>query len=374
MNLGKSLLLSVVMLSSFASTKDYMHVAFDSMMELSPYLVDEKKFTDPKSEEKIHTYIDNLLMAFKGVHSSNKLKTLDYAPSLSVMRQHLEETKIAFQHKQKFFARNRLNATQSLCITCHAQLKTKASQTVLSQMRAKAWKMKSDFERAESFYVLRDYPTSIRYYEKYIEASLEKKKQIGFISFSKIEGAFKRVLSYYTKTSFKPEKALSFVETYKGNKVLPVEFREDLNQWSRDLNKWVNDKKLMKTTSVKDLETFYLAKIEKQRESSRSIIDLMVLSGRVLNILKYHRSNSEEPIALYWLGYADRALNFSYYYSMADMYLVDCIEKFPRHEYGKKCLNQYKESIQMGFTGSAGENIPDDLKNRIKKYEQLIGN
>ena len=380
MKLTKIIVLALVAWSSIASTKTYMHKAFQSMMELSPYLIDEKKFTDPKSEEIIYSHLDNLTLAFKGVHNKKVMSNSNYSPSLKVMRNHIEETKLAFSTKQKYFARNRLNATRALCISCHAQIKSKASQFVLSEMRNRAWSVGSEFEKAEMFYLLRDYPTAVRSYKAFIDKSLEETKKMKKISnrmvipLHKIELSFKRVLYLYTRTFFKPEKAIEFFRPYKNEKEFPQLVRDNLASWIKSLNAWKKDKKLQRMTTVGQIENSYLNSLATKIESNRDDIALLVTSGRILNILKRKIGDSENAKGLFWLGFADRKLDFNYYYSMADIYLTDCIEKYPKNPVAKRCLSEYKHAVKMGYTGSAGENIPEDLKIKIRKYEQLVGN
>ncbi|OIQ19662.1 MAG: hypothetical protein BM556_04030 [Bacteriovorax sp. MedPE-SWde] len=375
-----TLILAVfISLTSQATTKDYMHVAFDSLMSLNPYLAQEKKFLDPKEEEIIYTHIDNLSKAFSGVHGENLLKGLNYAPSLKVIRTHIDETKIAFNAKQKYFARNRLRATQMLCMNCHSQMKNKASTTIISEMRAHSKKFTNDFDKAETLYLLRDYPTSVRYYKKYIDLELEKSQKIKdranieFLPERNILLAFKRIVHLYTKTFFKPEKALTILELYNSRKDLPETVRESLRKWKKELIVWKKDKKISSMTSVAQIEKAYLSKMNDSIESDRSDITLLVASGRILQLLNINKNNGEAPLALYWLGFSDRQLNFSYYYSMAEIYLVDCMERFPKHPVAKRCLAEYRSSIEMGYTGSSGQHIPKDLRDKIRKYEQLIG-
>jgi len=380
MNLIKVLLLSVLMFSSMGSTKKHMHSAFNSMMELTPYLTDDKKFIDPDNEEKIYSYIDELSLAFKGVHNKKRFSNSHFSPSLKVLRRHVEETRIAFSAKQKYFAKNRLRATQSLCISCHTQLKTKASKNILFEMRTKAWKLNDDFQKAEVFYLLRDYPTATRSYLSYINRSLEKAKSIkkissqGILPLSKIEQSFKRLLHLNTKVFFKPTKAIEIFRKYKRVKELPLEMRSDLDSWLSSLKKWEKDKRIQKITTISELENYYLNNISQKLESDRDPVDLLILSGRVFELMKLNRVIQDDAKALFWLGFADRQLNFSYYFSMADIYLTECIEKYPRNPVAKRCLSEYRSSVKMGYTGSAGENIPKVLQDKIKNYEQLIGN
>lgn len=368
--------LSLVMTSSIANTREYMHVAFESMISLAPYLASEKKFTDPNEEQKIYSHLDNLSAAFKGAHGQKVLSKSNYSPSLKVIRNHIEETKLAFSSKQKYFARNRLRATQALCMSCHTQMKSKASKNVISLMRANSRKFKNDFERAEILYLLRDYPSSIRYYLRYIDNQIEvskKNKKYNILPEKNIHTVFKRIIHLYTKTFFKPAKAQVILEKYMKDKSLTSSLREDMRKWHSDLEHWKN-KDLSTLNSISNIEAKYLSKLNNQKDDDISEVTLLVASGKILKLLNLKPNSFEVPLALYWLGRTDRELNFSYYYSMADVYLMDCMEKFPKSSVAKRCLKEYRSSIEMGYTGSAGTNIPKDLRDKLKKYEQLIGN
>ena len=54
-----------------------------------------------------------------------------------------------------------------------------------------------------------------------------------------------------------------------------------------------------------------------------------------------------------------------------EIYYEACIKKVPHSATAELCYHRYEESIYMGFTGSGGTDIPQDVKEKLGKLENL---
>ncbi|MDO9181111.1 MAG: hypothetical protein Q7U04_01820, partial [Bacteriovorax sp.] len=62
----------------------------------------------------------------------------------------------------------------------------------------------------------------------------------------------------------------------------------------------------------------------------------------------------------------------TYFFSLGDLYLKDCIRKYPASPYAKKCYQEYSDSIEAGYSGSSGTDIPASERRELLKLKSLL--
>lgn len=165
----------------------------------------------------------------------------------------------------------------------------------------------------------------------------------------------------YLKIHNDPE---ALAKRYKRRKNLPEPWNWKVKTWTFELENLPRYKK--PKDLYKDAEGF----IEKRvglfvSESDK--IHLKHLIGR-LNHLLHEASKKDIPRTLLYLGSLENRLDHSYY-SVDNIYLIECLEKYPSSPYAKQCFNEFMEQVNFSFTGSRGTNIPDSVKKLIKKLK-----
>ena len=75
---------------------------------------------------------------------------------------------------------------------------------------------------------------------------------------------------------------------------------------------------------------------------------------------------------LYLSGMAERHIHRGLYFSFADIYLKSCILEYPKSPFAQKCYAAYEEGMIMGYTGSAGTELPPDVQAELKSLKEKI--
>ena len=83
-------------------------------------------------------------------------------------------------------------------------------------------------------------------------------------------------------------------------------------------------------------------------------------------------TSSSIPEVLYWLAVVDREMTNSIFYSFADLYLKECMLKFPESGTAMKCYKEYESEMIFGYTGSAGTNIPREVLEDLKYLKTFV--
>lgn len=357
-----------------AQTKVVMNRALNSFVNLFPYIHDGSKFSDKSNEEYINSQLDTIIKAFKTAKHTTRLDVVVFKPSLETIQTHLADTKDAFNSKHKMFARNRLQALSGLCMSCHTQLKKQSSNRFnLSLQKIKRDSFDKDLEYADFLFLLRDYTSSARYFEKVLTKYTLTKKDVSFDDYRK---ALQRLITINMKISYKPERALQYLEKYGKDKTLPLLLREDFIDWrdqiasmSKSYKSWV----LTNGEELRNFEKKNLLPIEEASlgDGSKDMV-LLAASGVLTKFLNLRPKSPEAPRALYWLGVAERRLSFNFFYSLGELYLKECVTEFQKHPYAKKCLGEYENMLRFGYSGSGGEALPDDEKKELEKLKSLL--
>lgn len=363
--------------AEFKSTKQAMNEIFTSFVDLIPYASNEMRFKDPKAEEFIKSRLLKLTSAFKEAKHLKKISTPGFQPSFEVVSEHLDQTLETFTTQNKMFARTRLKATAQLCISCHTQLPNGASSTFRHFDSVKKNQFYNDFEYADYLFLIRNYTGAVRYYKEEIRKRIEKNKALKALHSSKtsyyidytIEKSLNRLVTIYTKVFYRPSKAISLLTPYLKNEDIPQNLRNDLKDWISDLKKWDARKFLGKVNNDRELKSFIK---EDLNEDSPSDVTLLVAAGVLYKYINSHPNSQLVPLSLYWLGKIDNKLEHSYFFSLSEIYLKNCVKKYSSSPYAKQCYQQYKENLEMGFTGTAGTDIPEEELAKLKELKSYL--
>ncbi len=367
----------------YKSTKEAMNEIFSSFVNLLPYASNEMRFNDPKAEEYIKGNLANLLAAFQGAGHLKKISTPGFRPSYETLKEHLQQTYDNFTADNKAFARTRLKATAEMCMSCHTQLPYGKQSSSFKNFNTVTRKdFSNDYEYGDYNFLVRDYTSAIRYYENEIDARIEKNKELRkihksdkstYIDFT-IEKSLRRMVTVFTKIFYRPQKAESLISRYENNQEIPDFLREDIRDWLKELKMWKKDKfrgKLSSDTEVKTFIAKHLETLPDEVEIGTSDITLLIASGALYRYINIHPTSATAPQILYWLARIDHHLEHSYFYSLSEIYLKNCIKKYPLSDFAPKCLAQYKQNLEFGFTGTSGTQIPDDemaVYNNLANY------
>lgn len=146
-----------------------------------------------------------------------------------------------------------------------------------------------------------------------------------------------------------------------------------MESWSKSLVPW----KKFDSGKVNSIEEFiktHLNPLEELKEQTGgdNDITLLIASGVLSKYLNDHPQTPNAPLILYWLAVAERRLSTTYFFTLSDLYLKDCVRLYPKTAFAKKCYALYEENIQFGYSGSGGTDIPPDEKRELARMRALL--
>ncbi len=369
--------------------KAVMNQVYESFIKIVPYIYSDKLVLDHNkhsSEVELVKDLTEISKAFKGANHVNFLRSPGFKPSLDTINIHIQETIDSLRSKNKVFVHARLKAMTALCISCHSQLSTAVSKNAFITLASHIQRDRfdSDFGFANYLYLVRRFDDAVKYFELTIKKSIlqSQKAPPGLLSDDKVVNgelytSLRRVLSIYTKISFDSVKAISFLKKYNTNKSISHLTRLDIDSWIKELEKWGK----IDTNNIKSISDFinkHLAILENSDSSKVKVntgehdIALLIASGVLSKYLNDHPQSDMTAQILYWLAIAERRLSTTYFFSLSDIYLKECIVQYPASQFAKKCYQEYEENVLFGYSGSGGVDIPPEEKRELDRLKRLL--
>ncbi|MBY0413971.1 MAG: hypothetical protein K2Q18_07390, partial [Bdellovibrionales bacterium] len=351
-----------------------MDGVYESFVKVIPYVYsDEKNMevlrTDPGQKEKLLKNLTDISEFFKSARHVEYFQRPGFRPSLETINYHLEDTINSVKSNNYVFAQKRLKALTALCISCHSQLSEKASENTFGNAikKVKRDNFESDFGYGNYLFLVRRFSEA----EKFFDLSIEKALKDG--NEAELYPSLRRIVSINSKINFSPKGVTAFTEKYLTYPLLPPLAKNTLVNWNSEIKKWQG----FEPKKVKSIDAFikkYLVPLENKRDQALSgefDITLLVASGVLSKHLNDFPKSKLAPEILYWLSIAERRLSSTYFFSLSDLYLKDCVKLYSKSKYAQRCYDEYADNIEFGYSGSGGTDIPAEEKReliRLKGY------
>lgn len=370
----KPTILFVFLMTGFALARpvEQMNRAFNALTDLVPYLTNESRFMEKKNSAVIEKGITELHSAFKEAGHDALLKEDLFAPSYAVINQNLTDSLTSFRQGKKDYSLWRLKEVTSHCLDCHTRLPpSHASSFQNGKIQIDASKFDHVYNLGVAQLIVRRYVDAKASFTRDIQDRLIKKDT------EEIDLPFKQILLIDTKVLKNPVNLIEFFKTYQKNTSVPEIMRLLLKSWIEDLEHWKGNKYIAKgLKDDKDVAQFI--KDELKPLENETLYDgshdvpLLITSGLLSNYLFENPSSKMAPEISYWLGWTEKYLKREQFFGSGDLFLKQCIRKYPEHPVAKRCLEAYRESLEFEFSGSAGTQLPEDLSRELKDLEKLI--
>jgi hypothetical protein len=339
------------------------------VVKLYPLLVAKRELTE-KDTRYIDQAITKLSQKFQQAQPYITARSDTYQISYEFISQYLQVLKTVVKTTDVDYTRSYLNALGEICSTCHTQ------DTTLRTLFHGATRedFDSDFAFAELNYMTREYDTAVSYYEKSLD-SPQRKTELDIIQ------PLQRIMTIYLQIKNNPAKAISILNKYTTLKQHTALTRTEINGWLKGLQalQEAGVSRLNKPSfnTLKGFVKKYLGDPDKLsldiQSSPREEVERVWLRGQLYHYLNRHPGASKVPIVLFWLAVTDRAIVYNFYFSLADLYLRQCVLNYPWHPYARRCFNEYKNYISSTYQRQ-GENIPPGLNQEIAAMEKAMAN
>lgn len=362
---------------STTEVRGLMRSMLQNIVELVPLIMNDKEFQDSKNSEKILSSLTRIRSALKQTEHKEVMRTPGLKISRETLQTQLAETERIYRSGNKGFARWMLHSNLSLCISCHTQIPS-VSNLHLEIGRGS---FKTPYQEAEFYFLTRQFDSALATYETVIKNFTKGDGEVELL-----EKSLERVVAIFSRIRRDARGGIKELDKISGYGKYPDFIQSMINSWKRDFRSWSREGlPSFKKEDPKELRRFverHLAQVSNADPDDetggtlvsdpKKAVSYLFVSGILYEYLRVFPDTKLTPEILYWLAQCDRGLNNEFFYSLADLYLKECMTEHSKTDVAKKCYREYERGIRFSFTGSAGTDIPEDVRAELERYRTSI--
>ena len=351
-----------------------MNTISGNIRDLGLYIASEQEFEKESNKTIIQSKLEELTSLFKNIKVHPVIEMHGLSFNQIIMADQLEQTVNLFKNNKKTLARAKFNAALNLCVSCHSQ-----SPGTVNKEQAKIFadkdieKLKiNDYERAELYFITRDFDQAMNLYDKFLKAS-KKTDDDEFIY-----KALERQLIYFIKFKKSFPEAKALFEGYLKENRFNEKVTQEVSEWVKVLSgKSLWEQYEPSKVSEVDMEKFMKTFIADDEEgpifsaTNSSEVNDLNLSSILMDYYNAHPTTKLGAKILYWLSTLDKRLSDDLFFSLGDYYLIACMEKYSKDPVARECYESYLDDLEINYLGK-DKDFPKEIKVKIKKWQKLI--
>ena len=339
-----------------------------TMIDTYPIIVTQRELTAAE-KRLLRANIKRLSELFESAEPFIRARSETYVVSYRFILEYLRETQRAIADKNLDYARSRLYGLGSICTSCHTQ-DTKLRTLFTGAGRER---FPNDAAYAEFNFLTRNYDEAEKYFERDLRSGNTKTEY-------DVIRPLQRLIVIYTQIKNQPGAGADVLSKF-------VDLPAHTDATRGELKGWIAGLRVLESRGADKVTAPAFAEIETRvrdilgpldqplsvlRVAPDQEIQRLWLSGILYHYLNRKPPTDEIPKLLYWLAVNDRVVGYSYYFSLADLYLKECVYNHAQHPYAQRCYAEFKEYVNFIYSGSGGTYIPPELTQEMRKMKEAI--
>ncbi|MCM2353135.1 MAG: hypothetical protein NDI63_05910 [Pseudobdellovibrio sp.] len=341
-------------------TKTIMVQFLQQLNAVKKYMASESRFNDPKNKIEIAESLKKFSEIAEATMHDPQLQLDNFKLSRDVLVKHIHETEKIYLEGNKNYARWMLNSTIYVCMSCHTQTPSSDKRFFLTKDSENYF---SQFEQAEFLFASKNFGEASRIYDAIIRGMVKDENL-------EVKKSLQRQVAYYARIKRNPTEAIAVLKDYLKLKNLSAYIRRDLLSWINQFEKWQNDNTFkLETATDESIIQFAKAHLEGK---TKNLVNYLRVSGLLYEFLQTHPNSKATPQILFWLAVCDRSIERNFFFSLADLYLRECITKYPADPIAKQCYSEYEKETIFSYSGSRGTDVPLSVRNDLNTLKALV--
>lgn len=342
------------------SINSLMNEASRNLSTLIPLAYDD----DAYRAEKNHARIQQSLAKLESLFSQKATRLGDRSDtawiSLQVLQQHLDETSQLYGAGYYAMSQYLLTSTPAICSTCHLQ--DSAHGSIKSQLSRDQFA--NDYSYAEYLFTIRQYDEAEDFYQSHLQDTEVKDSRFRYLK------PMERLMTIELGIRQSIANTRKLLKSHQKNSE-QIEIKQVLSEWLEGLD-------AIKSAGAKDQEELHKLFNQwfslKPNTGHEFILDesrrpqAIWLRSKLFDLLPQEKSRADAASTLYMLAIIDRVLGQDEPYSFANLYLKQCVTRYPETDSAQRCLEEYKNHLSFYYGGSAGEAVPEEL---VREYQEM---
>jgi len=326
----------------------------------------EERFCSKDSHDKVAEELKNLSSL------SHTMKDKVFAgsnidPTLSILAGYLSEevnaANAAFKAGKTEYARSLIHSIPGTCIACHSR---NDSGTQFDHLALEPTSpLLKPIEKAEFYAATRQYDRAEKSFLDLIQS-----KEVAANDPYTWEHAIQESLTIAIRVKRDPALASKIIDTALTQKNAAAYVKEDLSQWKKSIQSWQKEPKhslVNEKTLLDEGKRLITAAHRQQKYPMDHSADILYLraSSAYYDLIQSAPNGKHVSEALLMEGICNEVLSLRGFEDLHRLYYQACITKTPHSIIAMDCYRRYEHSTIIGYTGSAGTSVPEDVKQQL---------
>jgi tetratricopeptide (TPR) repeat protein len=344
-----------------------MQQIFESVRTLLPLSVSDSAYADPANRERIHGALESLAANASALASHGRRKDAGFGHLGRYLAADTRDIQRSFDAGEIERSQFLLRQLTEYCVTCHSRLPSPG-----------------------------DSPLSEHFVDQgtLLELSLEERATL-LIATRRFDEGLAALEQLFASSAAHPADLLSPLTDYlivsirvKGDLLRPLptlqKFARRPDLWRNlrlDVERWIAD---LTQLAGRHLAKADLATAKRLMEEARGMINFpadrsalvhyVVASGMLHRYVEAHAGDESRSLAeaYYYLGLVESRIGRDYWVSQSGAFLESSIRLAPHETFAEQAYALLEEEIILGYSGSAGIHVPEDLERNLAELKQLI--
>lgn len=264
---------------------------------------------------------------------------------------------------------NLVHGIASACAGCHTQ-DDKAQVLSFGKL---APDTADPLQNARFRYITRDYSGALKLYDDYLDA------QPRLAYNGPILDALEGELTILAQVFRDPQRGAKHFRARldRSGGSMSRQMRKDIQAWIKGFEEIQKAGVKAFEPSFAELEGWSRQYILKHEgipivtEEKEKVVYLW-LRGLLHEYVQAHPQDARMPELLYWLAISDRVLDYNFYYSLADLYLKECIVRYPAMDAAEDCYAEYERYVEFAYSGSSGPHVPAEVRDQLILLREVL--
>lgn len=293
-------------------------------------------------------------------------------PSLSWISQRFRQevllAKSSFEQGHGEYSRNLVSHLGQSCVMCHSRSDAKFTAALSGTGK---WTEELKPEERVSYYLsIRNKDAATKEIDQILaNPKLLEKRPLAW------EKTLRLALAMDIRWSKSKDAAIARLAEAIKNPETNAKEKAQFTEWMADLKDPAFAVVYSSNPKSKAVDKLWKRMVQKSaglKDPKRYVLALGL--SRVLHdqLSKTPTGKTADPKTLWELGQTYESAEDLGLFGFHEWYYLSCIDIARNTPQGKACYDAYSTSVVLGFTGTAGEDVPDDLKERLKSLKTVV--
>lgn len=335
--------------------------------ELMPYVLSPREFSAATNRQIIIEKIRKLELISKGISHSPATSGSD--PSFSVLSRGLHEEIMRSQEAMDLgrveYARGNLLRTTAYCMECHTR--TQVGPSFQTAELSKTIANLKPLERGEYLLMTRQFDSALAEFEKLISNHAASN-----VSVFELDRAVRLALFITVRFQSSADNTLKLIDSVLAGDHLPFYVKVAAKSWKQSALNWKKEK--VKNQDYLKRASGFLqlaSQLVEQKDDRAGDIEILRAQALLHQFIAGESNPQKLAESYFLLGRAYESVHDLASWSMHEDYYEICIRRSPHSGWSAKCYKRLEESTYLGYTGSAGTSVPQEVQSKLTELKSL---